>query len=92
MDHSIAVAIVLALSVIIQTAAAIAAFRLIGITGRRLAWSLISVALALMAVRRAVPLYHLITGDLSVPPDMLNEVIGLATSPLVPATQSRQST
>ena len=80
MDHSIAVAIVLALSIIIQTAAAIAAFRLIGITGSRLAWSLISAALALMAVRRAVPLYRLITGDLSVPPDMLNEVIGLALS------------
>jgi PAS domain S-box-containing protein len=80
MNYPIPVAIVLALSIVIQAAAAIMAFRLIRITGRRPAWSLIVLALALMAVRRVVPLYHLITGDLSHAPDFLNEVIGLALS------------
>jgi PAS domain S-box-containing protein len=64
----------------INTAAATMAFRLIKITGRKSAWSLIAVALVLMAVRRALPLYHLILGDLSLPPDPFNEVIGLALS------------
>ncbi|MCK9386894.1 MAG: PAS domain S-box protein [Sulfuritalea sp.] len=80
MNFPIPVAVVLALSIIIQAAAAIMAFRLIGITGRRSAWSLITLALTLMAVRRVVPLYHLITGDSSLPPDLLNEVIGLVLS------------
>jgi PAS domain S-box-containing protein len=71
---------ILTLSIIIQAAAAIMAVRLINITGRRLAWSLIAVALALMAVRRGVPLYRLIMGDLSLPPDPLNEIIGLTLS------------
>ncbi|HCC54264.1 MAG TPA: hypothetical protein DEQ20_04975 [Desulfobulbaceae bacterium] len=71
---------ILVLSIIIQAAAALMAFRLIGITGRRAAWSFIAVALVLMAVRRVVPLYHLIIGDVSHPPDTLNEFIGLALS------------
>ncbi|OGQ88977.1 MAG: hypothetical protein A2512_09755 [Deltaproteobacteria bacterium RIFOXYD12_FULL_56_24] len=72
--------LILTLSIGIQAAAAIMAFRLIGITGRRKAWSLIAIALTLMAVRRVVPLYRLITGDLSILPDPLNEIIGLALS------------
>jgi PAS domain S-box-containing protein len=80
MNYPITVAVVLALSIAIQAAAAILAFRLIRITGRRSAWSLIVLALALMAVRRVVPFVNLITGDLSHAPDLLNEVIGLALS------------
>ncbi|MFA7384451.1 MAG: PAS domain S-box protein, partial [Desulfurivibrionaceae bacterium] len=72
--------LILTLSIAIQATAAIMAFRLIGITGRRTAWSLIAIALTLMAVRRVVPLYRLITGDMSISPDPLNEVIGLALS------------
>lgn len=71
---------ILALSIIIQAAAAIMAFKLIGITGRRSAWILIAVALTFMAVRRVVPLYRLIIGDVSLPPDPFNEVIGLVLS------------
>ncbi|MGA2403161.1 MAG: PAS domain S-box protein, partial [Syntrophobacteraceae bacterium] len=71
---------ILGLSIIIQAAAAIMAIRLVGITGRRAAWCLIAAALVLMAVRRIVPLYRLITGDISHPPDVVNEVIGLALS------------
>ena len=80
MNYATLTAVVLALSIAIQVAAAIMAIRLIDITGRRLAWILISVALALMAVRRMLPLSHLITGDLSSPPDLLNEIIGLTLS------------
>jgi signal transduction histidine kinase/CheY-like chemotaxis protein len=71
---------ILALSIAVQATAAIMAFRLIGITGRRSAWMLIAVALTLMAVRRVVPLYRLVSGDMSIPPDPLNEAIGLALS------------
>jgi len=71
---------ILTLSIGIQAAAAIMAFRLIGITGRRAAWSLIAAALTLMAVRRVVPLYRLMSGDVSISPDPLNEIIGLALS------------
>ncbi len=78
-SHFLIVSIV-ALSVIIQFAAAMIAIRLIGITGRRAAWSLIATALALMTVRRIVPLYHLLLGDLTYPPDPTNEVIGLVLS------------
>jgi PAS domain S-box-containing protein len=71
---------ILGLSIIVQAAAAIMAIRLVGITGRRAAWCMIATALVLMAVRRIVPLYRLITGDISHPPDVVNEVIGLALS------------
>ena len=71
---------ILTLSIGIQAAAAIMAFRLIGITGRRAAWSFIAAALTLMAVRRVVPLYRLMSGDVSISPDPLNEIIGLALS------------
>jgi PAS domain S-box-containing protein len=76
---------ILTLSIIVQAAAAIMAFRLVRVTGRRWAWILISVALTLMAVRRAVPLYRLITGDPSIPPDALNEVVGLILSVVMAA-------
>jgi PAS domain S-box-containing protein len=71
---------ILVLSIIVQAAAAIMAIRLVGITGKRAAWCMIAAALVLMAVRRIVPLYRLITGDISHPPDVVNEVIGLALS------------
>jgi PAS domain S-box-containing protein len=70
----------LLLSIIIQAFAAIKAIRLISITGRRVAWSLIALALALMSVRRIVPLYRLLTGDALYSPDLLNELIGLVLS------------
>ncbi len=80
MGYQMPVTYIVALSVVFQTAAAIMAFRLIAITGRKTAWVLISLALALMAVRRIIPLYHLISGKVSVPPDLLFESIGLLLS------------
>jgi hypothetical protein len=80
MNATFLILFILALSIIIQATAAIMAFKLVGITGRRSAWILIAVALAFMAIRRVVPFCRLIIGDLSLPPDPLNEVIGLALS------------
>ncbi|MDD2761807.1 MAG: PAS domain S-box protein, partial [Methylomonas sp.] len=71
---------IISCSVVIQCAAAILAIRLIAITGRRLAWVLISTALVLMTLRRMVPLYRLLTADNSIPPDPANEVVGLILS------------
>ncbi len=74
---------ILAFSIVIQISAAIMAFRLIGITGRRMAWIFISMALALMAVRRVIPLYHLLSGNKPISSDPLNEFIGLILSLLM---------
>jgi PAS domain S-box-containing protein len=73
------IAAILVFSIIIQTAAAIMAIRLIGVTGRRAVWIIIAATLALMAVRRIVPLYRLLAGDIH-PPDPINELIGLTLS------------
>ena len=72
--------LLLLLSIAIQAAAAIMAIRLIGITGRRVAWCLIVTALLLMSVRRIIPLYRLLVGEQPYTPDLLNELIGLALS------------
>lgn len=76
--------VVLACSVLIQAAAAVMAFRLIDITGRRRAWLCISAALALMAIRRMVPLWSILSGQ-AVSPDLVNEIIGLMLSILMAA-------
>jgi len=75
--------LILACSLAAQLTAAFMAFRLIRLTGTRLAWSLISAALALMAIRRIIPLYHLLTGDQSVLPDLYAESIALVISCLL---------
>jgi PAS domain S-box-containing protein len=80
MNFPLPVAVVLALSILIQASAAIMAFRLIKITGRRTAWSFITVALMLMAMRRVIPLYRLMTENFAAPPDLLIESVGLVLS------------
>ncbi len=74
---------VLALSVILQFVAAIMAVRLIRLTGERLAWGVIATAIALMAVRRTIPLARLIEGDPTFRPDATAEFIALAISVLM---------
>jgi PAS domain S-box-containing protein len=74
---------VLACSVALQLSAAVMAFRLIRLTGKRTAWSLIAVALVLMSIRRIIPLYHLLSGNSAITPDLLNELIGLVLSTLM---------
>ncbi len=78
-----ALKLILIFSIVLQLCAAVISFRLIGITGRRGAWTLISLALSLMAVRRILPLYHLMTADIVIEPDPLNESIGLVLSLLM---------
>jgi PAS domain S-box-containing protein len=65
---------------IFQFAAAVLALRLIRITQRRVAWSLITIALALMTVRRALPFYRLLFHDAPMPLDFANEIVGMAIS------------
>jgi PAS domain S-box-containing protein len=75
--------LILTLSILLQFVAAIMAFRLIPLTGKRLAWSLISAALMFMALRRCVPLIHILTGDTTIRPDLNAELIALAISLLM---------
>lgn len=71
---------VVALSMAVQLVTAILALRLIHLTERRLAWSLVALAMFLMAVRRSISLYILIVGSTTAVMDPLQETIGLALS------------
>lgn len=54
---------ILIISILLQFASAILALRLIPLTGKRAAWILISCAIFLMTVRRAVTFVHLVAGQ-----------------------------
>ena len=60
---------ILALSIVLQIAAAGVALALIRVTGKRLAWSLIAIAISLMAVRRIITFSHLLRSDDPLPRD-----------------------
>jgi PAS domain S-box-containing protein len=75
--------IILALSISLQIAAAIIAIRLIRITGKYSAWSLIAASLLLMAFRRIIPFWHILSGDPSFQPDLINESVGLLLTILI---------
>ncbi|MBI2843289.1 MAG: PAS domain S-box protein [Armatimonadetes bacterium] len=62
-------------AIILQLAAAILALRLVPVTGRRLAWVLISSALALIVVRRGIALIRLISTDLSAMPNFAGRML-----------------
>lgn len=70
-------------SVLLQVVAAILALRLIRITGRRAAWSLIATAIVLMAVRRGLSLYGLILTDRTPPHGVAAELAALGISALI---------
>jgi len=74
------VKLLLVISVILQFTAAFLALRLISITGRRIAWTMIAVAISLMAVRRCISLYWLVSGTPPQPLDLPFEIVGLVTS------------
>jgi len=80
-----AVTIVLGISVLLQVVAAFLAFRLIRITGQRLAWVLIVAAISIMATRLSISLFHLISGDVSHIPDLSAELVALVISILMVA-------
>ena len=84
-----AVTLVLAVSVLLQFSAAILALRLIRVTGRRTAWALIAAAVFLMAVRRFITLFRLLSGDLTQPPDLTAELVALVISVLMVAGVAR---
>jgi len=75
--------LVLGVSILFQFAAAFSALRLIRVTGKRTAWALIATAVSLMAIRRCITLFRLLTGDLSRPPDLSAELVALVISVLM---------
>jgi len=76
----VVVELVLVASVLLQFAAAFFAIRLIRITGKRQAWAWIVMAVLLMVVRRAITLYRLFIGDVSLLPDLAAELVALVSS------------
>ncbi len=74
------VTLVLIISALLQFASAFLALRLMRITGRRTVWVLIAAAVSLMAVRRCITLFQLISGNISYPPDLSAELVMLAIS------------
>ena len=83
------VTLVLAVSVLLQFSAAILAMRLIRVTGRRTAWALIATAVFLMAIRRSITLFRLLSGDLAQLPDLTAELVALVISVLMVAGIAR---
>ncbi|MBI5102436.1 MAG: GAF domain-containing protein [Nitrospirae bacterium] len=74
------VGFVLAISIVMQLATVLLAFRLIRITGWRSSWLLVSVGILFMAVRRGISFIRLETGMPGPHPDMMFELFGLLTS------------
>ncbi len=83
------VMLILAFSILLQFFAAIIAFRLIPLTGRRTAWSLIAAALMLMALRRCIPLIRMLSGDTMIRLDFNAELTALVISLLMVVGISR---
>jgi PAS domain S-box-containing protein len=79
-NMDMAVGVVLTAAVVLQLLAAILALRLIRVTGGKLAWGLVAVAIFLMVLRRIVPLARLFLGGASFPADLGMEVVGLIIS------------
>jgi len=73
-------AFVLAISTLLQFAAAGLALRLVWITQRRAAWLLISTGVFLMAVRRCITLSHLLLSETPRQPDLIAELVALVIS------------
>ena len=75
--------LLLIVSILLQFIAALAALRLIRITGRTWAWSIIAAALVLMTVRRGITLYELLFYGSRHPLDFSAELVGLIISGLL---------
>lgn len=71
---------ILAVSITLQFTAALMAVRLNRLTGKQAAWCLIAIAIILMTIRRCVTLFRLLSGDVSMPPDLIAESIALVIS------------
>ncbi len=77
------VTLIVAVSALVQFAAAFFALRLIRVTGGRAAWVLIAAAFCFMALRRLISLMSMWTGALPQPLDLWEETVALATSLLM---------
>lgn len=77
------IVLILGVSILLQLTAAVAALRLIPITGKRLGWMAIATAIVLMTVRRSITFTRLLTGEGTVPADPLAELVALAISALM---------
>jgi PAS domain S-box-containing protein len=77
------VTLVLACSLLLQFLAAYFALRLIRVTGRSLAWTLIAAAICLMALRRGISLVEILAGGSARQPDLPVELIALVISVLM---------
>ncbi len=77
--------VILGLSILLQLVAAVLALRLINVTGRKAAWIFIATAVSLMAVRRSITFFQLITGEFAGTLDITAELIALLISILMAA-------
>jgi PAS domain S-box-containing protein len=75
--------VILIASLVLQLVAVYFALRLIKITGRTLAWSLIAAAISLMALRRGISLEQTLGADVAKQPDLFVELVALAISALM---------
>jgi PAS domain S-box-containing protein len=71
---------ILVFSVVLQFVAAFLALRLIRLTGRITAWTLIAAAVFFMALRRLITLSHLISGDMTYHADFTAEIVAMLSS------------
>lgn len=69
----------------LQFIASFLALRLIRVTGKSVAWVFVSAAIFLMAIRRCISLYRIISGDPTYHADVFFEMAGLITSALMVA-------
>jgi signal transduction histidine kinase len=79
----VVVELILAASVLLQLGAAILAVRLTRMTEDNRAWILLATAVSLQTIRRVIPLWRLVAGDVFPPPDLANELVGLIISALM---------
>jgi PAS domain S-box-containing protein len=82
-NRGVAIQLVLAVSILLQLAAVLFAFRLNWITGKRAAWTLIAAAVLLMALRRCITFVAYLSGEVSTPPDMATELVAVGISALM---------
>lgn len=77
------ITVIVALSILFQLTSAVMAVRLIPVTGKRIAWLLIALAIAFMAVRRIESFLMLLANGMATRSMLVFEVVGLATSVLM---------
>ncbi|HLF96322.1 MAG TPA: PAS domain S-box protein [Methylococcaceae bacterium] len=80
-----AVTVILVVSIVLQFVAAGLALRLMYVTGKRVAWVLIAMAVVLMAARRAISLFEYFAAGAAKQPDTYAELVALAISGLMVA-------